>query len=719
MSSRLPVMLSLGLLALGLSLAVSCRTLMAPPGYVSRGSGAAGRIAFPAEVSLEAQYALLAWYGEQYGQEARLRAGEAFGLVHNALNDRALLLRGMAAQALVGRYPGFAFIPPQGGVAFLYESLGERKDFPEVEAMLERCRQTLETRRYLEVPVQECTRFLAQTTNGEEISLFSLWASRHPRLEIDFPDEVNLRLLERCRQAVILKAHLVETMDFAREHLQDGTRAEEVLAQLDQRTREIPPQADLGVLGDTETLAQWEQLLEEAPATLVKAAVTLWQGDNGEQYEEVMSLAMGQWDRDFRLQKASRELWETMRRNLDEAYQWRRESLAQACAEAARRGSYAQEIRRLRKRAEELAAGNAGTWECYARLGRTEELLSLLRESVESLLPGARQFYLACQEECLASGRPASALALHDILRELTGGQEEEDSPAVRQAREALSALPPAYGLRLGEFTGKEPGQGASWRRDLGFALAEALGRWNGGGLLRLESQEAEETAVPVWRLEQGELLEYAAGEVELQKRTEVRQGYGEARLEEGGEYAFLQPLWRQEVEIVQASRVGHVRLRGLLTCGDLSSPVEVNAFYPRTFCQETLLSTQSQETLRCRDQRQLKPVTPQEPLRQDRIWSAGEMLDYARRNALEEYLRCLMASLLEKIPRELSLRSLPARDRAEESLRMAWLLESLDFSRDPALDVLRRQGRDLLTQEGIDALLEECRRPLDPPSSP
>ncbi|MGN0866659.1 MAG: hypothetical protein ACI4SG_03155 [Oligosphaeraceae bacterium] len=712
--SRLIRPLFRGLAILASALIVSCRTLTAPPGYVSRGSGTAGRIEFPEEVSLEAQYALLAWYGEQYGQEARLRAGEAFGLVHNALNDRALLLRGMAAQALVGRYPGFAYIPPQGGVAFLYESLGERKDFPEMEAMLERCRQTLEARRYLEIPVQECKRFLAQTTNGDESSLFALWASRNPRLEIDFPDEQNLRLLERCRQAVVLKAHLVETMDFVRAHLQEGARAEEVLAQLDQRAREMPPQADLGVLGDTETLPQWEKLLEEAPGALVEAAVTLWHGDNGEEYEEVMSLAMGQWDKDFRLQKASRELWETMRRNLDEAFQARKDALARECAEAAERGDFAREIRRLRRRAGELASGNAGAWECYARLGRTEELAALLKESAESLIPGACQFYLARQKECLREGRPASALALDEILRELAGAEVDASVPVASQAREELSSLPAAYGIWLGEFTGGEPGQGASWRRDLGFALSEALGRWKGGALLRLESREDVPGAM--WRLAQGELLEYEPGEVEIQRRTEVRRHYGEARLEEGGDYAFLQPLWRQEVEVVQASRVGHVRLRGILQCGELACPLEVNTFCPRTFCQENLLSSQTQEILRCQDQRQLKPVTPQEPLRQDRIWSAGEMLDYTRQNALEEFLRCLMASLLENIPRELSLRSLPVKERAETLLRMTWLLDSLDLSRDAALDALRRQGRELLNQEGRDALLEEClANPLSP----
>ena len=136
--------------AAALMLSVSCRTLTAPPGYVSQGSGAAGRIEFPEGLSLEAQYSLLAWYGEQYGQEARLRAGEAFGLVHNALNDRAILLCGMAAQSLVGRYPDFAYIPPQGGIAFLYESLAGRQDFPEMEAMLARCRQTLEMHHTLE-----------------------------------------------------------------------------------------------------------------------------------------------------------------------------------------------------------------------------------------------------------------------------------------------------------------------------------------------------------------------------------------------------------------------------------------------------------------------------------------------------------------------------------------------------------------------------------------
>lgn len=695
--------------AAALMLSVSCRTLTAPPGYVSQGSGAAGRIEFPEGLSLEAQYSLLAWYGEQYGQEARLRAGEAFGLVHNALNDRAILLCGMAAQSLVGRYPDFVYIPPQGGIAFLYESLAGRQDFPEMEAMLARCRQTLEMHHTLEVPVQECRGFLAETTTGDENVLFAQWAAKHPSLEIASPDEQNLRLLERSLQAVALKARLTEAMDFAEESFQDGARAVQTLARLDQARQGLPEQPDLGVIGDEITLPRWNRLCEEAPRRLVEGVIRLWPRVGLERYEAAMSEAMQQWEKDLRLQKAVREKWMEGKKNLEAAFQARREAIARECAQAAENGDFVQAIHGLRERADRFAAGQGESWECYARLGYGEELVALLRKSAEGLLPAAREYYLARQRQFQAMGYPASVLALGRMLRELTGEEAASSRELCAQAEETLAHVPPFLRLTLGEFSGKEPGQGASWRRDLGFALAERLARWNAGRLVRLEGEGGQATLE--WRLEEGELLEYEAGAVESQSRRTERRGYGEVRMEEGGDHAFLQPQWEESLETIQASRVGHARLRGMLRCGERSLPLELNAFYPKEFWQDNLLSSHVVDTLRCQDQRQLKPVTPRAPLRQERIWSTGEMLDFTRQNALQEYADLLMATLLKALPQELAQRILPPQEQAEETLRLAWTLEGADFSQEPALEVLRQEGIQRLRREGEQILLDGLSR--------
>ncbi|MGN0892862.1 MAG: hypothetical protein ACI4Q0_06270, partial [Oligosphaeraceae bacterium] len=114
---------------------------------------------------------------------------------------------------------------------------------------------------------------------------------------------------------------------------------------------------------------------------------------------------------------------------------------------------------------------------------------------------------------------------------------------------------------------------------------------------------------------------------------------------------------------------------------------------------------------LRCQDQRQLKPVTPRAPLRQERIWSTGEMLDFTRQNALQEYADLLMATLLKALPQELAQRTLPPQEQAEETLRLAWMLEGADFSQEPALEDLRQEGIQRLRREGEQILLDGLSR--------
>lgn len=692
------------LAALALSLllgVVSCRSLVAPPGYASRGSGTAGRIEFPEGVSLEAQYVLLAWYESQHGEEARRRAGDAYGVVVNALRDRGALLRGMAARELAERYPAFAYVPPNGGLAFLYGALGARQDYEQALAMLSECRRVLESQRTLEVPLQECAVYLEQTASAQEAVHFRQWAESHSRLEVASSDQESLRLLDACRRALLLKQRLAAATADAEECLQgDVLGAPRVLQELDEADKAILPEAlaELNLIEDQETLPQWKSLRSNFPARVVSRVAARVEGLSLSEGEALLSNALQEWNGEPRLKTASQASREALTAVLEGLFRRRVHELRQESQHAGETGGYAGAIQRVRQRLSSLEKGDFGDWECYRRQGMLEQLTELLRTQSESLLEGARKYYLARQRELLDSGHPALALEIGELLASLLGEAPLESAEAEQRAKATLKEQPALYTLRLGVITATDPGQGASWRGDLEVALSKALSEAGWSTLLGLASSVENDPLPNAWRLEQCELLEHDGGQVETARSEETRQGYGEATLEESGDHAFVQRKWSQRVERIASTRVGHLRIRGRLVRGDDSRVVECNAFYPQVFLQETVLSENPDAArYRCQDQRELKAVTVPPALRKDRVWSQGEMMDFARRQGLSEFASDLLGAFLEESCRQQIDRisrmgedSWQNLGTLEESARLLHALEALDLPTDSLLEQTR-----------------------------
>ncbi len=697
-SPALLAAVSLSLLVLAL---VSCRSLVAPPGYASRGSGTAGRIEFPEGVSLEAQYALLAWYESRHGEEARRRAGDAYGVVVNALRDRGALLRGMAARELAERYPGFAYVPPNGGLAFLYGALGNRQDYEQALAMLSECRRALEARRTLEVPLQECTAYLEQNASAQEAERFRQWAGGHSPLEISVSDQETLRLLDACRRALLLKQLLFAAMGDAEKCLQgDALGAVRVLREFDEADKAISPGgvSDLELMEDQETLPHWRSLLANFPPRVVARVAARAEGLALSEAEALLSDAFREWDGDPRLQAAAQSAQESLAGVLEGLFRRRVHELRQESQRAGETGGYAGAIQRVRHRLASLEKGDSGDWECYGRQGLLGQLTELLRTQSEALLEGARKHYLARQRELLDSGHPALALEIGELLSSLLGESPLESAGAEQRAKTVLREQKALYALRLGGIAAGDPGQGESWRGDLEVALSKCLSGGGWGALLDLSPSPGNDFLPGVWRLEQCELLEHDGGQVESERTEETRQGYGEAVLEESGDHAFVQRQWIQRVERLVSTRVGHLRIRGRLVCGEESRVVECNAFYPQTFLQETVLSEDSDASrYRCRDQRELKDAARPPALRKDRVWSRGEMMDFARRRGLEEFASNILCSFLEEVcRRQMEQLSRQGGDSwqnlgiQEESARLLRALEALSLPQDSPLEQTR-----------------------------
>lgn len=658
-------------------LAASCRTVTPPPGFVSVGEGTAGRIEFPADVSLECQYSLLSWYCDQYGDEARRQVGGAFGVVVNAKNDRARLIRGIASQSLVARYPGFAYVPPPGGIDFLYDSLSARGDFEEMDAMLDVCQDTLELQRTVAIPVGECVDFLSKTSGVQEVTTFRQWASLHQSLELDGGDGGMSAHLSKCREALALKHRMLDSISAARRELESPhPHSLKVMEALDGVSDAGDSEALFSAIGDFTTVKDFASFRAEAPGLCVETVLSRRSSESLDSFEGLLSESLSDWECDARLRKSSDERELDLREAGRDALARRVESLRAASKDAAGRGDYVNWMESALGRAEELSgdAAKAGAWGCYVRLGLAGELSEEIRALVEGMKPDAIAFYLLVQRDALEFyNRPAVVLALDRILQDLQDGKCAESSERAALARKKLSSAEPLFTLKVEELRNIEPAMGASWTADLVFSLRGLVDAWNATSLLTLaqDGDGAEASCV----LKEGTLVEYKCGPVESQYEVLVHRWYGDARMEESGSMMLVQQEWLQRIGVKTSSRVSHVRVRGILERNGREKALSVNEFYSKSFTQETETSVEKGREYRCQDERDLKPVGAPKPLRNERSWSEAEMMDLARRESLRELAAKVFVGLFE-----LYLEDLPA-DKlgiAERKGRLLFALESL-----------------------------------------
>ena len=707
---------SILVLALIMLAGASCRSLTAPPGFAGSGSGTAGRIEFPAGISLEAQYALLAWYEDQYGQEARSVAPATYGVALNARNARAVQLRQEAAQALVGRYPDFAYVPPQGGLVFLFETLGGRGDFAEMQAMLDTCRTTLSARRTVVVPAQECLAYLENSPNRQEEVFFQAWAEKHPELELEVQDEQSLKWLAQAKVLLNLKEQLLESISEADQAMADtiGVKALDILEDAE---KALPANVDFSFIGDDTALAELREARQTLPNRAIQAMLDWWPKHTLDKHELMLSDALNAWEADSRFRPALRQADEKIRKVVGEMYQARLDDIREDAREHAETKSYWHFITAARAQALQLAGGKTGSWDCYARYGLAPKLQATLTELYEKMIPEAEAFYLSVQENDLKFfNRPGTVIVLGKVLEELCGEEPEMSRQRTQEARQLLANRPPLLTVCLEDFSSQEEGQGRTWTRDLQFAVKRVLKDWNAASFFELTDSMTEADCI----LTGGELLEFSAGEVERNVLPNWHRWYGKARMENvNGRLRFVQDEWEEEITVQTSSRAGHVRLRASLRGTDFGRlerrerQFEQNVFYPKEFVQESAGTVRKIGEFFCDDQRELKPVGAAAELRKERIWSTGEMVDFTRQSALRECAELFCASLLELAAEERDeLYSKDGKGEAVEFLsELQNCLDNLAVPGEgPLAEAVKKLQEDLPHTVLVAAVLELCR---------
>ena len=716
-----------------------CRSVSAPPGF-SGGTGG-GSIDFPAGVSQQAQLALLSWYVETQGEAAERQASESLAVARNEQTRLWMRFRADSVAGLLRRYPEFLVRDAEGKLAFRPSVLARRTDWPAMEKMFAEIRAGLDAQHRISVPAAEAAAYLEGRKEYQALKSFREWAGTH--LEIVLPEDSVRRLrmeLDEIGSVVAQKKAICRGMEEAEGLLRDGA-CTAGLDVLDRMAKVLAANTSLALIGDGETLARFQELRKRIPVSFIGEMVRRLQGElPGEGMlvsspqeaderllvvERVFSRALKEWRSDARFQEALAAAMPECR-SLAEMAAARRQALYALSLEARRKQRlYWTACREEKVVLAYLAEERDGELACYYLLEPAvgPKLEAQVRRSFVQMLPEALAHCRQAQEAALnLRNRFGLVVLLDGMLREMDAQLQSqkvsvqgwaEGLAKSRQAAERARALVregQRIEVQVGDFTAATPSLGGTFADDLAHELGGQLRDIGLGDLysVRRVSGEAPASAGRFCRLAGGRLAEYDGGAERVERTQRQVRRLGEPRLEANPSYVpaqegverpregavgsperWVQEILLQSIDVESIERVAHVRFFFWLAEGERRVQIECNEFYRKKFVQENSRipeQVHSVGTEVAYAKGSLKPADPLPSLRRDRVLSAGEVLDFARKDVVHLAGMRIVAELLAMPLR--AVQAAPAGkdplDAADQLGRAVVLLQGLALPGEP-----------------------------------
>ncbi|MBN2450672.1 MAG: hypothetical protein JXR77_09800 [Lentisphaeria bacterium] len=260
--------------------------------------------------------------------------------------------------------------------------------------------------------------------------------------------------------------------------------------------------------------------------------------------------------------------------------------------------------------------------------------------------------------------RQGSGFALCTILmrlRELAGDHADARvlAPLLERARARIERSEVflrrtvfSRNITVEEFSSSTAGLGATFAKDIDLHLRRARDTCGCGGHISVVTPD---TALEPGdcRLAEGRIAAFDAEETSEQStiRHATRWGPVSPRAAaDGTTDGYVQEQLGYAIHAKTVERVAHIRLDLELVCGKTHTPISVNDFLRKAFVQESFhpfADVRVLRTLSAPRREDLHAEEPEPELRNDRVWTAGEMLDWARRQAQHIVVLDTLAAIL------------------------------------------------------------------------
>lgn len=691
---KIRVIAQLSVLVSVMFLMAGCITSALPPGYVR--SGMSARASFPLGTKPEVVFSLLEWYSGAHGADM---SSELMADVTQAKEDAALpIYRAWAKKIMEMGAPlvrlDNASIELVPAVFTQTQSLTAKNGF----ALIDDLKNKLEAPIEIEIPLEDAlSPSLWRNTYGKYRTAFSEWARRNRTVIVPDPKLFNRKELIRdlmdINSVLVARSKMLEALRVFDADKNGGN----TVAMLDLFTAvngELPEKLTLKIIEDVTTEARFKAVLRSIPENMVNDLVTKCDNDikelrnvktvsleNAEHHlfeaESALSSGLRSFEKDDRFSQALLKY---------------KRSIYDICLECARiRGKiYAEIISKYGNSAQywQMAQEFSNAWHgleakadsefwLYEKNGNFSQIKSELLKEYYKFLPAAAAEYMNSAENALnVSNKYGVSVALCTLLERifdlpegasslLEPGSEITDWRAkmVQLKEKAIDLVKSSClqsSVSIGDFTSSIPGLGLTISRDLVNELGKALEMF---GLSEHVTISEPGTKPRKWGYVGfgGHVANFDGNETSERMATHALRRIADVRCEDNPEFrqdapadatksqrsrkVYLQDIQMQVVKVKEVEKIAHIRIFMDFRGPGFTHRVEVNEFYKKLFSIETshpFDDVKLIETRKYYDLTEAEKVTPELDLRYDRIWTAGEMLDWGRRDSVR-----MMALLL------------------------------------------------------------------------
>ncbi|MBR0458636.1 MAG: hypothetical protein IJJ26_05330 [Victivallales bacterium] len=535
-------------------------------------------------------------------------------------------------------------------------------------------------------------------TSSERTS-YRAWATTRQTLTIPDPDAFHRAefraQLNTIGQVVEIKRILLQTLQQAKEtNLEDPAAFQQLLDDLTAVKNNLPEKLSLAAIGDDTTLPQFLQLCESLPQDNVASAIgraestllaekqrlvaaqtridagtaaildglesTLsqnlvrWRGDarfttalakSEERFQRLVSdlaaLRLEQWKASLEAHRAAARHWD--------GYLFFRTALANL-----RQETSSMRLYRL------MSVPGQDSW--------TEKMSQELVAQYFSHLPSALEEYLETarkEMEIDIKGHPGLAVAICTMVLRMceipvaaplpqdVQNARSKAEELLAKARTQLEKNQLVRPISIGNFSSDTPGIGTTYAKDLQHELATLLQAF---GLNRFSPLPEEDSKPSRWDYSTfgGRVANYDGQETTERQtfRTVRRNGPGRrlpnpeydknasrtAQRRVTSPFLYEQEVLLQAIHVKEFERIAHIRVFMNFNGPGFTSLVEVNEFYSKMFFYEEshpINDVKTVATLRYYDAMDVPKEDPEPALKYDRIWTPGELLDWARQDSL------------------------------------------------------------------------------------
>ncbi len=690
-----PIRRTLRILALAVLLFSGCRSLQLPPG-IQKENGTY-KASYPDALSAETRYALLAWYLDAQNAES-LDPG-LLAYLREQQTQTAEKSNRALAEKLAAKTSTLIRLDASGGLRFDPTIFAQNTDWINLFSMLGKLREALKTPLSAAPSAAELA-LLFGSASKPDAEAFRSWVSAHPVIIPEsnvLQRQKLLTALDHIQDVIALKRRLLDSKAEANALMESGFGGK-ALNLLDETRKNLSANSSLALIGDTSTLADFERTRQELPGKIIDSSllplekILFKEIGTPENLVQAVSPAQLQLETCERSFSELLHAWQNDQRYQNSVNEAKQRLLKFSATAAALRSTlWTNSIEKLAAKLEFWEAAKEYT--AYRQLLREAKAPELglyfkLRPNTEniehfgiviekdlsgkfrSILPAAFKEYLTAADYAAhIANKHGICLTLCKMLQDLidlAGGESAlppeltGELPKIREFRElSLRILQKDIlqrSLVINEMSSGIPGLGMTYARDLENILRSLL---NIPGLAPLV-QIADSGMPPGtqdYAIFGGIIADYNGSELverstmrsvirhdEIQKVTNPDynpEAPPTAPQRLNAKFLYRQNELEQVITVKEVERLAHLRIFFNLKGPGVAELLELNEFYSRKFALEQshlFNDVHRKRVIETFDSATLTVPEAPPALLNDRIWSTGEMLDFARKDSLNMF---------------------------------------------------------------------------------